>query len=231
MDTLKISDTSIQQNQLSLAEIIIAGYCRGNYNKMIPCDIHKLCMWMFVEELDEFDKFVSNKYFTVKSKYNIVEFITIIRRPRNYTKRYHQWINAYGSLKVQKGDIKRWKFKLTDNEYPNIHIGIIDADQKNNIDLQNHKGEFAYLSNDCYSFYTLNGKIWKLWSLPTIDYAKRCKNNDMIEMTLDMTGNKYGKLSFKINDKDYGVGVDNIDINKGYYMAISMYDTGQVQLL
>ena len=49
-------------------------------------------------------------------------------------------------------------------------------------------------------------------------------------MTLDMTGNKYGTLSYTINDENYGIAFDKIDIDKEYCMIVKLYPYDKVQL-
>ena len=67
-------------------------------------------------------------------------------------------------------------------------------------------------------------------------YTKLPAKNQIkqISVTLDMRtdGNQEnGVLSFKLNDKDYGVAYDKIDMNKTYHMATAIYNSCAVRLL
>ena len=51
-------------------------------------------------------------------------------------------------------------------------------------------------------------------------------------MTLDMSDDtKPATLSYKMNDQAYGVAFDTIDIDKSYFLCVTLYNTDEVQLL
>ena len=63
-------------------------------------------------------------------------------------------------------------------------------------------------------------------------YTDSIFENDVIWMTLDMASyNEYGLLLYQVNDKDFGIAFDKIDINKTYRMALSLKFGDELQLL
>ena len=52
-------------------------------------------------------------------------------------------------------------------------------------------------------------------------YASKCGKGDVITMTLDMTGDKYATLSYKVSGIDHGIAFDNINIERPYSMTFS----------
>ena len=65
----------------------------------------------------------------------------------------------------------------------------------------------------------------------TRPYAIPCSDNKKVSMTLDLTGDKYGSLSFEIDDKDYGNAFDTIDITKEYRMIVVLWNDEKIKLL
>ena len=63
------------------------------------------------------------------------------------------------------------------------------------------------------------------------EYAISCNDNDILSMTLDMTGQVNATLSFRINDKDYGIAFDQVDIAKKYCMIVALYSSEKIKLL
>ena len=64
-----------------------------------------------------------------------------------------------------------------------------------------------------------------------VSYAIKCGNDDVIAMTLDMSGDKYATLSYKINEVDYGNAFEEINIEESYSMAIRTWNPTDIQLL
>ena len=62
-------------------------------------------------------------------------------------------------------------------------------------------------------------------------YTVPCYQNEIIQMTLDMTGDQYATVSFRIDDKDFGTAFDNIDIDKEYCMIVTLYNEEKIKLL
>ena len=121
----------------------------------------------------------------------------------------YEWGNALGSLAVKQGECKIWKFKVLTEDI-DVRIGIADPRE---------------IRRNCqYSFYLENNT----------EYEYNVYNkDDVICMKLDMTGDKsFGNLSYKVNDGGWDVqGLDDVDSDIEYRMAVTIYDPGKLQLL
>ena len=128
-------------------------------------------------------------------------------------------------MTITKGDMHTWKFQTPST----TTLGITDAKayelRKEN---SNH---WSFYCDDAYGIDTGFGtKYGNVLALGGQDYAKTCGNNEVISMTLDMTGEKFATLSFKV-DEDYGVAMDDIDLSKEYRMIVDLYGDDQIKLL
>ena len=131
---------------------------------------------------------------------------------------------------ITKGDTKIWRFRFLE-ENSDVIIGIVNSTKRD----KHAKGLSPFMHSmdfDSCGIYTKDGRIYscKIDEYEK-DYATRCDMNDILTMTLDMTGDEYGTVSFKMNDTDYGIAFDKIDVNKTYCMALSMFHPERVQLL
>ena len=139
----------------------------------------------------------------------------------------HQWLSAFGSLVIQKGQCKEWSLrqyaqppyqirKCNDNV-----IGIIATDKISSFD-----DVFVSKKNGGYGIFSRNGRKMHAgkgsefctgW--PRLDNSRRFL--ETIVVKLDMTG-KYGVLSYEMDFKRK-VAFDSIDIDKTYCLAVSMF--------
>lgn len=194
-------------------DLIISGFIRIHSNiENFPTDIQQLCTLMYFEEVDVWDASKSHNEFKFDTDANIVS-----RATSGYCR------NAFGSMVIKKGNIKRWKLKLLDID-PSIFIGIVDPESKPNIN-----GGF-FNQNNTFALSTHSGMKYGNGQPLTI-YSNKCKQNDIITMTLDMTRIYRGSLSFTINDNEYEQAFNTINVDKEYIMAISIHNPETVQLL
>ena len=138
------------------------------------------------------------------------------------------WPHAFGTYIIKKGMIMSWKFKLDGDRMRNLSmrpmailIGIVENDSKLSKELS---GAFYDKIHGGWAFYTyLNDIKHNGWN-PSKKYGEKCYPGGVVKMILDMTqkDNKNGLLSFEINDKVFGIAVDDIDIDKEYCLAIQM---------
>ena len=111
-----------------------------------------------------------------------------------------------------KGKINKWKIK-NKNDKTHILVGI----NSSNVDLNGESNwKNGYITNlDNMNKHNL-GKYTEVNN-------HKVKANDMIEVVVDL---EKGKLSYSINDTDFGVFCDNIDLNIDYVPFIEMIDVG-----
>ena len=133
--------------------------------------------------------------------------------------------NVVGKLIIKKGHVQTWKFQTECN----VVLGVIDFDKYKNGDIK-----WSFTDRDgAYGFSTSDGNThaWDIESFVGDNYADKCNQNEIISMTLDMTGDEYGTLSFKIDDEEYGNAFDKIDIDKEYCMIVTLYNQEKIRLL
>ena len=118
------------------------------------------------------------------------------------------FFDALGTITVKKGDIKTWRIK-TDST---IWLGVID-----------HETCLAIDHNDPNFIKQISVNDNEL-------NAILCNKNDIISMILDMSGDKYGTLAFKVNDKDYQIAFNEIDLDKRYHIVAQLTVYSQVKL-
>ena len=142
-----------------------------------------------------------------------------------------RWQFAFGKLLIKKGMFMTWTFKLTgDNsgqgilfETSIVLIGIMENNQISS-DIKPHFIDKRYGG---YAYYTHLADIkHNGWNVNKC-YGEKCYPGAVVKMTFDMTQkeNKHGVLSFVINNNDYGVAYDDIDIEREYCMIIQVSDT------
>ena len=186
-------------------QILVYGFMRMSEQiNYIPDELIRLCLLFYLILCDEWD---TN---TTKS-----EDFKINRKQNSVTSIAGSIQQAFGGIIVEKGQYQDWKIKANRVSGLQSHLfvlfGITD------IDFVPAKKIFSY---NGIGYYSYSGKIYT--NKAPQDYGKSWNNNDVITMILDMTNNKFGKLSFKINDEDQGIVSEDIDINKKYCMAIAM---------
>lgn len=116
-----------------------------------------------------------------------------------------------------KGKINKWKIK-NKNDKTHILVGI----NSSNVDLNGENNwKNGYITNlDNMNKHNL-GKYTEVNN-------HKVKANDIIEIVVDL---EKGKLSYSINDTDFGVFCDNIDLNIDYVPFIEMINVGSEMTL
>ena len=111
-----------------------------------------------------------------------------------------------------KGKINKWKIKNR-NDKTHILFGINRSD----IDLNGERNfMYGYITNlDNMNKHNLG--------VYTEINNHKVKANDIIGIVVDL---EKGKLSYSINDTDFGVFCDNIDLNIDYVPFIEMINVG-----
>ena len=120
------------------------------------------------------------------------------------------------------------------NEKRAVFYGICQADKFH----ENGQGLQTYFCDVnlqdmgvSYAFYSYDGRTETTAPEPCPHrYGRSWDRNDIITMTLDMTGGKV-RLGYKKNNDDYGSAFENIDINKGYCMAVCIYFNDNLRLI
>ena len=209
--------TSYKQRRQQIADLCVYGFIREQYSifsdEDFPDDISNLCLLMYFILMDEWSLEDSCEGLQIDES-NIISLSTPA----------HRFSQALGTIKVTKGDIYTWKFQTPSQAC----LGITDAEA-----YESDKGNnWSFHMHDAYGISAANGnKYDKVFAFMGHTYAKACCNNEVISMTLDMTGDKYATLSFKIDDKDYGIAVGDIDLSKEYRMIVNMFGVDQIKLL
>jgi len=181
----------------------------GRVWNRINAEIFKIFDSFEVE--DNFDKFDSNM--SLQTDGNTLQRITKERR----------WYTGFGTEIVRRGQIRTWKMNVVKQDnFTGFHayIGLCDV-TKCHSKIEGPYTEYALsmdTGNKCAG--TRVGKA----------YAEPGKRNQIVQMTLDMTGKK-GTLKYQIDRKNYGVAFDNIDLNKCYKLCISMEKKSSFELL
>ena len=121
------------------------------------------------------------------------------------------WVTAsvYGCHSINKGcDSHSWQIKLCD-DVSFYSVGIIEDKEEILKECQNHSG---YVINDgCYLYS--DGRFFCGCTMSCKQYFNTSEDNPMnskesiITMTLNMNNNT---LSYKINDKDYGIATNQL---------------------
>ena len=195
-------------------QILVYGFMRTieqiNY---IPDDLIRLCLSFYLILFDEWD---NNR--------TISEYFKINREQNSVTSIASSIKQAFGGTIVEKGQFQDWKIKVKNDSH--TRAGLIVVFGITDIDFVSADKAF---SRGGFGYYSFSGQIFT--NKGPKDYGKSWDSHDVITMILDMTNNKFGILSFKINDKDQGIVSKDIDINKKYCMAIAMHNDVTAKLI
>ena len=216
-DQLKMA-TRLNKKKRELAELCIAGflreYCSSNET---PQELEQLIVLMYFIMMDEWNIKIAketNQMLEFDAENQIVS-----------SDAYRNWYRAFGSMTIKKVEINTWKFKmLTQN--PDTMIGIVDTEMSKSKSIFQTDIGYSFAYDSRFGLKTgLNcGMIGEV-------YAQKCNQDDVITMILDMTGDEFATLSFKINDKEFGNAFDQIDMNRTYNMAVRIFNASKIQLL
>ena len=211
------------------AECLVHGWIRENYEYYkMPTDLIRVCLSMYFCIIDTWNQTKSNLVYQF-SKHGMVR----VNKPDTLMGGNISW-NAFGELIVSKGDIMEWRFKIHTNSLrrnkPAIMIGIAE------------ENDSVYDSDKCFAnhgnldggraYNTLTGDLWSAnFSGKEYNISDDIDDDNIVIMTLDMTGNK-GLLWYETGTLDlydgldciyHGVAFDDIDIEKSYIMAVAVW--------
>ena len=190
-------------------DILVAGYVRNigkSCRLLIPDDINKICFkfWL-ITVCDEWDKKLSSNRVEIDGQ--------IIKSNEDYS-----FASIYGCLGVSKGSYE-WQIKLL-SDISWFCIGIIE-DNEEIMTKYVHGCEWVVDNGCCINEM---GHFYFGATTPKIDkYMDSLKKaGAVVTMTLDM--NKH-TLSYKVNDKDYGIATDKL--NKSKYRLAILFNGGK----
>ena len=200
-----------------LSELCVCGYIRSLALEIrLPTELQQLCVKMYMELPDEWNNQQCNIDIKIDS-----ETQTAVSKGTG------SWENAFGKDIVKRGMLNVWKFEMNRKRDIELKVAIF-------VGIIESKNVSRYTNGFCLSkknggcgLYTWHGHLYGHGKI-TSNYGKPCKAKDILEMTLDMTQKsktKMGVLSFKINNQDYGIAFDDIDIEKEYCLCVSLYDS------
>ena len=227
------TQTIQKSTRLLKPELCVFGFIRRiNINQQIPIELIQICLSFWLSFRDKWNTEISHSSFTINNETGV-----IIPRPTSS----YLAMNAFGSLIIEKGDIKTWKIKIT-NKYRlssmNGEFGIIEYDTSNQSIYKRMKfSAFCHQDNTipAYSYALYNGSLrWTGSDVRYKAYGKKCPKNNILSMTLDLTeteSKQHGHLSFELNGKSFGIAFNDIDINKKYCMALAMFNDDILQLI
>lgn len=194
------------------AELIIYGFIRihfPNYNS-IPKELQELCLLMYLVVMDEWDAEKAHANVSIDATDNTATYPGTTG-----------WKQAVGSMIIKTGEIRTWKIKIT--EKSNLLVGIAPSTQVSGFFVEN-ADSFAIHSQD-------GSKISRDEARGGKRYSQRLKQMDIVSITLDLTDDENGTLSYKINDKDFGIAFEKLRNDISYCLVVSGFEHSQVQLL
>ena len=187
---------------------------QSTFNSIIN-EILKIYQTFFIS--DSFDKFYSNIAL-------ITDGITLKRITKE-----SNWYTGFGTEYVKKGQTRKWKIKLANNEsaaWFKAYIGICDVKKCQS----KMEGPVSDAQNVQFSMHLYTGyKCHE--SRDGKPYAIRVGRGKIVEMILNMKGKGKATLKYIIDGKDYGVAFDNIDEKKCYKLAISIQNRESYKLV
>ena len=204
----------------------VYGYIRS-CNVAIPDVLIDLCLLFYLKLFDEWDStMLSDERLKLDVEKGTVALVSDVMGG-NY-------LDAFGSIILSKGDIQSWKFKCIDtgetkSKLPlRIAIGIADVEKLAACEIHGSFG--APTRKIGIVYYGTGKKFLSLYGVSSKKYGSKWYYGEELIMTLDLTGDKFGKISFKKDDEDFGVLYDKIDVNRQYRMGISMIRKCTIQL-
>ena len=196
-----------------MAELCVYGFIRKHcVTQDLPQELMNLCFLMYFMALDEWDpKIVENGVIIHKEER--------VALTADSEQGLPGWIAVFGTIIVGRGYVETWKLKRyrLKQKHRHIIIGIISNDKKEDC------GVFFATESTGYGMH-LDGKLISGSSeLYDIDYCDKNDADDItIAMTLDMTGDEYGTLSYSFDGMDAGIAFRRIDLNTKFCLAVSI---------
>ena len=208
---------SYTERKRYLAELCVTGFIRICGGIDIPQSLEKLCLEMYYELVDTWDATDSDQGL----KFDLENQIVI--RPRGLES---TWIIAKGTIIIRRGEVRTWKIKVL-NPIQDVCFGISDIEAKTHVGYLADRLNSLGLGLDNGLLYSVDG-----FNGYAKQYTRHYINiDDVISMTVDMTGDTFGTVSYEIRDEYCGIAFDKINIDKQYTMAISMAMDDKIQLL
>ena len=228
----------VEQEKQGKKPLIVSGYIRKQCDYYeIPQCLVDLCTTMFMTCTDMWLPNVSNADLTFNASFSKFQLFA----PR----RTNRWRTAFGSIIVGAGHKEQWRLRIN-REYQSsvyfqgidakrprqtVMIGVIDeADTEFMASTNCYFSDSQYIDCTAYSFYAWDATLHCNKSMQRRQYGIECGEGDMITIQLDMT-NETGKISYWINDKEYGVAFDDVDVSKKYRLAVSLFFEEEVEIM
>ena len=211
-----------------LQELCVYGYIRNHCNIDIPDVLKQLCLAMYLITIDKWSKQLSHASFQIDQENgHICPSIS-----------GGGWKHAFGSFLIKKGEIMTWSIKITNESIERLDnravmYGISNISENDGWNKQSYGYHFCDLSftGAGYGYDAWTGNTQTSLTVQRNNYGPSWDKDDIITMTLDMSGQKYGVLSYAINGKNLGVAFDQIDIDDKYRMTACIYYYDKLQLV
>ena len=204
---------NIENNLKSIVEI----------NEAIKMYNSKTINIQFLTEEEEVSKFLENikkfgnigeKEIKYTFKFNGGQNYIINNNGLSVTKSKDGWDGlVFGDKEIPKNKITKWKIKLNSDlnyDYDDLYIGI-----GKNISKKNN--EIWSIYNHCSNIQINLVGSTSLYN----NHKEKLKKGDIIEVIIDRISNK---LSFAVNDIDYGVACSEIPKDISLYPAVLLYE-------
>ena len=226
------------KRQRQLRELCVYGYIRRSdihYNLNLPQEIYPL-FWSFY-----FYPIFKDEWHELK----INDRYTEINSSENYIKRLNdasstdwQYQEGFGKLQISKGDIQEWKINVKQSITQYIHIGIgIWTVDRAVLCLTPLRDRESFLWNGIarHSLRTnsaLSNRIDRN-DQKYNDSGRQWTRGDIVTVKLDTSGDRYGVLSYRVNEpfEDLGIAWDDLDINETYCLTVWIGNPNTVQLM
>ena len=197
-----------------VTDILVFGYMRlegKTYNVSIPDEIMRLCFsFWFLDVCDVWSKAQSCSCYTIDGPN-----AELINLPKD--KNEFWMMSAFGTQSVSQG-IFEWKIRFK-TAIQWICMWIIFDDEE--VIRQSERSN-SYSFNEgegCCLLNSLGNMYHHACNYGNCGFTESFQDKDtLITMTLDMDKHS---ISYKINDKDYGVGYDGLYKDK-YRLAVTM---------
>ena len=167
----------------------------------------------FLENIKLFGK-IGKDEINFEFKFNKEEYYNINNNGLSIIKSKDGWNGLIkGDKEIPKNKISRWKIKLNSNirkDYDDLYIGIGTINSKNN--------------NDSWSIYSHCSDIYLNLKGNSLNYNSHkgtFKKDDVIEVIIDRITNK---LSFAVNEVDFGIACSDIPKEEKLYPTILLYE-------
>ena len=167
----------------------------------------------FLENIKIFGK-IGKDEINFDFKFNKEEYYNIYNNGLSITKSKDGWNGLIkGDKEIPKNKISRWKVKLNSNirkDYDDFFIGIGTINSKND--------------NDSWSIYSHCSDIYLNLKGNSLNYNSHkgtFKKDDVIEVIIDRITNK---LSFTVNEVDFGIACSDIPKEEKLYPTIRLYE-------